>query len=296
MLLSPDVVEVVDAAAHAAEVDSWAAGREERLRREDGWLSLIGLAWLEPGATTLGSAPENAVVLPAHVPAQVGTVTYEPATGGAAAGNVRFTAAAGATVTSEGQPVSELVMVADSSGKPTELVVGSVRFFAIERRGRLALRIKDAMAPTRTGFQGITRYPVDLAWRVVARFEPYEPVRVLSIPNIMGGADPTPSPGALVFSLAGGEHRLDVVDEDPQAGDNDLFVIFGDATNGDTTYGGGRFLYVAPPDAQGRVVLDFNRAYNPPCVFTPYATCPLPPPQNKLSVRVEAGEQRYAGH
>jgi uncharacterized protein (DUF1684 family) len=164
----------------------------------------------------------------------------------------------------------------------------------IERGGRLAVRVRDTASPARTRFDGIEAYPVDARWRVAARFEPYEPARTVEVPTVLGTAEPMTCPGRLVFELDGRTFTLDAMSE---ADDADLFLIFADATNRDATYGGGRFLYAARPGADGTVVVDFNKAYNPPCAFTPYATCPLPPPQNSLELRVEAGEKRWGdGH
>jgi uncharacterized protein (DUF1684 family) len=165
-----------------------------------------------------------------------------------------------------------------------------VSFYVINRNDRLAVRVKDSESPTRNGFQGVEAFPADPSWRVNAHFEAYPPGRTLQVPTILGTVDTMAEPGAVVFEHGGKTYRLDTVLEE---GETDLFIIFGDLTNRHETYGGGRFLYAKPADAQGTVMLDFNRAYNPPCVFTPYATCPLPPPQNKLSVRVEAGEKMY---
>lgn len=288
----PAVATDVDPIAHRAAVDTWHAERIERLRAEDGWLSLVGLSWLTEGELTVGSAPGSAVELPSTAPALVGHLAVSNPTT-----PVLFRAAPDAAVSADGEPIGggEVQLQSDASGKPTVLAVGSLRMSLLARNNRLALRIKDSAAPTRANFDGVERYPVDVAWRVVARFEPYDPPRMIQVPNVMGYVTEQLSPGALRFELAGESYSLDPVDEDPAPGEP-LFVIFGDLTNRDTTYGAGRFLYVDPPDATGRVELDFNRAYNPPCAFTPYATCPLPPAQNKLAVRVEAGEKRASLH
>ena len=153
------------------------------------------------------------------------------------------------------------------------------------------MRVKDKESPTLRAFHGIENFPADPKWRVEARFEPYDPPRPVRVPNILGTVDTESCPGALVFEIDGKSYRLDPVVE---RGETDLFVIFGDRTNGHGTYGAGRFLYAAAP-VGGRTVLDFNKAYNPPCVFTPYATCPLPPAENKLPIPIEAGEKAY-GH
>ncbi len=169
---------------------------------------------------------------------------------------------------------------------------GRLSWNVIKRGDRYAIRLRDSAHPNRTNFKGIERYPVDPAWRVRAKFSAYEPAKKLKIVNVLGMVEEQPSPGALVFSLSGKEYRLDVLDEGAKI---PWFVIIADETSGEETYGGGRFLYVARADSSGETVIDFNKAYNPPCSFTPYATCPLPPEQNRLPLAVRAGEKRYKG-
>ena len=172
------------------------------------------------------------------------------------------------------------------------LVHGSLSFFAIRRGDRLGVRVKDSEAATLKAFHGLDYFPLEPKWKLVARFEAAAEPKEIPIPNALGFDEPILSPGHVVFTLDGVEHRLLALDD---TGDGRLFLVFGDKTNGRETYGGGRFLYTDPPQG-GRVELDFNRAYNPPCVFTPYATCPLPPRENRLPMRIEAGEKSFAGH
>jgi uncharacterized protein (DUF1684 family) len=172
------------------------------------------------------------------------------------------------------------------------LASGTLRFFVIERAGRLGVRVRDLNSPRRLGFQGLSYFPVSTRWVFDARFEPYQPVRHIRIVNILGMEVEMLSPGAVVFASHGREWRLDTVLEDPA--DTELFIMFADATGGHETYGGGRFLYIPLP-AGGRARLDFNEAHNPPCALSDFATCPLPPPQNRLELRIEAGEKAYAG-
>jgi len=269
---------------YTAEIEAWKARRVASLRSDEGWLTVVGLFWLSQGPNTVGSAHDGTVVLPPHdVPARVGIFRL-------AGARVAFEPAPGADVRVAGQPVHAGEIHTDAAGDPTVLTIGSVRFYVIERDHRFAVRVKDTRSDARRDFHGITYFPTDPAWRIEARFEPYDPPRSIPIPNVLGHVDPESSPGAIVFTRDGKTLRLDAVLE---RGETDYFVIFGDRTNGTDTYGAGRFLYVAPP-VDGRTVIDFNKAYNPPCVFTPYATCPLPPPQNKLPIRVEAGEKQYA--
>ncbi len=274
-------------AAHRPEWEQWRTRRLESLRREDGWLSLIGLFWLQEGENSVGSDPGNRIVLPAgKSPARIGSILLEK-------GSVSVRAEPESGLTADGKPVTSMPLATDAGAGPaTVLQRGSISFYAIARGSKLGVRVKDSDAETRRNFRGIETFPYDERYRVEARFEPYVPAREIAVPNVLGTVEKEPSPGALVFELDGKTYRLDPVLE---TGETDLFVIFGDQTNGHETYGGGRFLY-AKPAVGGKTILDFNRAYNPPCVFTPYATCPLPPKQNKLPIRVEAGEKTYGEH
>lgn len=270
--------------AYNAEIEAWKAKRVAALRADDGWLTVVGLFWLSEGANAVGSARGNTVVLPERdAPENVGTIRLADA-------KLSFDSAPGADVRVAGQRARLADIRSDAAGDPTVLSIGSVRFYVIERDHRFAVRVKDNDSAARRDFHGIASFPVDATWRIEARFEPYDPPRSIAIPNVLGHVDSENSPGAIVFTRDGQTLRLDAVLE---RGETDYFVIFGDRSNGAGTYGAGRFLYVPPP-VDGKTVIDFNRAYNPPCVFTPYATCPLPPPQNKLPIRVEAGEKEYA--
>jgi uncharacterized protein len=274
-------------AAYEAEQREWRERREQRLRSDDGWLTVAGLYWLEEGANRLGTATDGEVVLPAgSAPERVGVLQKR-------ADAVTLSLEEGVEATVGGQPVAgELEMRPDTSGEPTVLELGTrLRMHVIEREGRLGVRLKDLESEMRKGFEGLSWFPVAGQWRVEARWEPYDPPKTVKIPNVIGYVSDMKSPGAAVFTVGGEEMRLEPVLEGEGA--TDLFFIFADATNGAGTYPAGRFLYTALPE-EGRLVLDFNRAYNPPCAFTPFATCPLPPRQNRLAVRIEAGE-KHAG-
>ena len=195
-------------------------------------------------------------------------------------------------MTYQGRLVSSLELRADNTEEPTVLAAGSLRFFLIERAGLLGVRVRDLDNPHRTTFQGLSYFPVSTGWVFDARFEPYQPAHHIKIINILGMEQDYQSPGAVIFRKDGREWRLDAVLEAP--GDQELFIMFADGTSGHETYGGGRFLYVPLPGASG-TRLDFNKAYNPPCALNDFATCPLPPPQNHLQLRVEAGEKTYTG-
>ena len=275
-----------DPQAERALIDEWRAQRVAALTGDDGWLTLAGLFWLKDGDNSFGRAADNALVLDnAALAGHCGTFSVS----GHA---VRFTAAPASGVTHDGQPVSSLELSADNSGHPTVLASGTLRFFVIERAGNLGVRVRDLNNPHRTGFKGLSYFPVNTAWLLDARFEPYQPAHRIRIINILGMEQEYESPGAVVFEKDGREWRLDAVLEEP--GDRELFIMFADATSGHETYGAGRFLYVPLPSA-GRTRLDFNKAYNPPCALNDFATCPLPPPQNHLKLKVEAGEKTYAG-
>jgi len=248
--------------AYVQEITKWQTNRATRLKAEDGWLSLVGLQWLNPAENKLegfGTFTLND-----------GKVTYAPAAGGAPE-----------------------VLRDDTDPKgPTLLQQGTKRVTVIKRNEKFGLRIKDANSPARTHFLGLDYFPVNSQWRFVARFEPYNPPKKLPITNVLGMVSEETSPGLLAFDVDGKTYKVEPILEQ---GETDWFIIFKDATSGKETYGAARYVYAAPPGPDGTTVLDFNKAYNPPCAFTPYATCPLPPPQNKLPFRVEAGEKKYRG-
>jgi hypothetical protein len=268
-----------DATAHRAEIEAWRQARYDALRQDRSWLTLAGLSWLRRGRNRVGAAPANDVVLPTG-PAEAGTFTL-----------IDDTVVADGEFRHDGAQVHGLRMVDDHDGEtePTLLELGELRLIVIRRGDRLGVRTWDLASAARRDFDGIDHWPVDPAWRIGGRFEP-TPERRLLVPDVLGPGYEEESPGEVAFDLGGAEHRLQAL---PGGEDGSLWLVFGDATNGTETYAGGRFLYTEPPAADGRVVVDFNRAYNPPCVFSPYATCPLPWPENRLPVRVEAGERTY---
>ena len=272
--------------SHAEDVERWKAERLASLKGEDGWLSLVGLYWLKEGENKFGSDRAADIALPAgKAPLLAGSLRLHD-------GAVRLEARPGVEITHEGKAVSTLDLQSDEDGKPTILALGTLRFNVIKRGDRLGLRVKDRESPARADFRGLEYYALSDKWRVAARFERFDPPKSVPITNVLGMEEGTPSPGALVFDVEGKTYRLDALSE---KGEEKLFIIFADATSGRETYGAGRYLYVDPPDAEGRIVVDFNKAYSPPCAFTNYATCPLPPFQNRLPIAVEAGE-KFAGH
>jgi hypothetical protein len=273
------------------ELESWRAQRAKNLQAPEGWLSLIGLAWLKEGDNPFGSDADNRVQVEAKIPAHVGVMHV-------ANGKVRLlTPPRGfpKDFQVDGHPAKEQDLVSDDAEQPSKLTVGSITIIVINRDGRFALRIKDPQAATRTGFHGLRWYAPNAAYRVTARWIPYSTPKALDIPTVLGTTTHMPAPGAAEFTIDGQTVRLEPVLEDPKS--TDLFFIMRDATSKTKTYGAGRFLYTSLPNhglmQPGELVLDFNRLINPPCAFTPYATCPLPPQQNRLGVAIPAGEQRY---
>jgi uncharacterized protein len=275
---------------YETEILRWRQERETRLQADGGWLTVAGLYWLQEGDNRFGTASGNPFVLPAgSAPDEVGVFILRE-------GHVAVRLSTGVEASIGGRPAAtgaEIDMRPDTAGDPDVLTLGALSMHVIQRGDRYGIRLKDLNSPARKQFTGLHWYPIRETSRVRARFVPYDPPRTIKIPTILGTTDELPCPGAAVFTLNGKELRLDPVIEQPGA--DELFFIFADATSGKETYPSGRFLYAAFPK-DGTLILDFNKAYNPPCAFTPYATCPLPPQQNRLPVRIEAGELSYGHH
>lgn len=278
------LMSVETTSEYTREVETWRAERVARLEAPRGWLSLVGLHWLKEGANTVGSGKDNAIVL-AKGPETLGVVTLKD-------GKVSIALDPDAGATIDGRRETSAVLRDDSRPNPTVVEFGTVGFYAIRRGERIGLRVKDTEAPARTRFLGIDYFPIDPSWRIVANWVPFEPAHQLEVPNVLGDVDEMPVPGKAVFERDGKTYELLPVLEDPDA--DSLFFILADRTNGKQTYGAGRFLYTGMPE-DGKLVIDFNRAYNPPCAFTPFATCPLAPPENRLDLAVTAGEKKYRG-
>lgn len=271
---------------YQADILKWRQKRVEELTGEGGWLSLAGLFWLKQGQNRFGSAPSNEIVLPRNrAPRLSGSLWLTR-------GVVRLKAKPDAGITHNGARATNLVLASDVDGKQTVLKLGSLTFYVIKRGERLGVRVKDSQNPDRSSFAGLDYFPVDPKWKLEAKYEAHVPPKMISIVNVLGMVEEMPSPGTLVFDVDGKTYRLDPVLE---KGEKQWFIILADKTSGKETYGAGRYLYADPPGADGKVILDFNKSYNPPCAFTKFATCPLPPRQNRLPFRVEAGEKKYAG-
>ncbi|MGH2392089.1 MAG: DUF1684 domain-containing protein [Candidatus Limnocylindria bacterium] len=270
---------------YAAEAERWHEERERQLRSREGWLALVGLHWLTPGDHEFGQHPSNAIRLSGRdVPPLAGHLLVTDDL----QARVRPHHEAGLTHDSV-LIENELPLIADTDGDPTVIGLGSLRMHLIRRGAnheRLALRVRDTEASALAAFTGVPRFSVDPAWRLEARLErPSEP-RTIAVPDSVGDVLHESSPGEVILPLRGGEQRLHALEEE----DDKLWLIFGDATNGEQTYAAGRFLVTGPVQPDGSVAVDFNLAYNPPCVFSPYATCPLPPAGNRLTVPILAGE------
>jgi len=270
--------------AYETEIAQFRQALEERLTSDTGWLTIAGLAFLTKAETTFGSDPANDIVLPGATPAQAGTFVL------ATDGRVSVRLEPGIQVRLlDGKPFAGGAIKSDGAGPPDRLVLGDVQVWVHQSGERQAIRIRDKHNPLRRTFTGRQWYPVDAASRVEATFEPYDAPKTLRIPNLLGDIDTMMAPGQVSFMLNGREHHMVAVTDDEE-----LWFIFRDVTSGETTYPAARFLYTPLP-TDGKVVLDFNKAENPPCAFNPYATCPLPPKENRLPVRVDAGE-KYAQH
>ena len=263
---------------------AWRIERHSALVQADGWTSLVGLHWLTLKAHYIGSSPTSGLRL-AYGPERLGLVQREQ-------GRVWFTPERGVDVRVDGHPVSgRIELLSDRSPQPTVLRFDQDKgaISLLERGGQHALRVRHADAPTRTGFAGLDYWPADRRWAKQARLEPHRPARTLEVVDMVGMASRLPNPGRLVFEHDGRSQALEAIGNP----DGSLLVILADRTSGHGSYAAGRYLDVPAPAADGSVLLDFNRAYNPPCAFTPYATCPLPPAENRLDLAVEAGEKAY---
>lgn len=269
---------------YQAEIEAWRAHRLERLTAPDGWLTLVGLHFLPGGESTLGRAADNAIVLAAG-PDRIGSVTLDDK------GKVRLRVNPGVEVRVDGRAVLSAELADDRAGSPTLVTSGTMSFYVVNRGGKPALRVKDSAAPRRVQFAGIEHFAVDPAWRIAARWEPFLRPREVPVMNTLGQESMAVVLGRAVFERDGRTVGLLPIQESLGA---PLFFIISDLTSGESTYAAARFLYADPP-ADGVVMLDFNRAINPPCAFTPFATCPLPPEENRLPIAVTAGEKDYAG-
>jgi uncharacterized protein (DUF1684 family) len=264
-------------------VEKWRSEREANLKKETGWLTVAGLFWLKEGVNTVGAGEKFDVRLTDNFKqGKFGEIEFKN-------GTAVLKVEKGVEAQTAGKNISAPIdLVSDEKEKPTEIRTGTQTFYLIKREERFGIRLKDSNSEARGNFKGLHWFPVDESYKVTARFEPFAEPKEVMVPNVLGGNFKMKSPGILKFTVKGKEGSLQPVDE----GDGLLFIIFRDKSSENETYKSGRFLYADKP-VNGEAVLDFNKAENPPCAFTPYATCPLPPPGNSLDLEIKAGEKRY---
>ncbi len=284
-LLAGCASDTIPPEVHEADVEAWRAWRLADVTSEDSWLTLIDYHWMGALPVTVGSAEQASITLP-RGPGLVGVFTEAPATD-----TLLFEAATGVAVTADGRTLTEPVPVFNPDGSAAIFRFEDMSWLVRNFQDRLAVRVRDNRAPLRTGFPGLENYPVNHEWRLHARYEPYDPPKKFPVAIFTGGDDLEESPGRVIFEAAGTEYSLDVTD----TSETGYFVIFADDTNGNGSYPAGRYVWFDKPEGAdaGPVVLDFNKAYNPPCAFTEYATCPLPPPSHRIEAEVDAGELAF---
>lgn len=274
--------------AYKSSVEKWRAQRQAHLKADGGWLSVAGLFWLHNGENKFGSAASNDIVLPSSAPAEAGTFEFHD-------GKTTVHVDRGLPVMVAGKRVETATLRPDSDpafdDKIDQITFGDLTLYVHASGSRYAVRLLDKNSRLRKIFTGLRWFPVDPSYRVVAQYVPYDKPKTVTVENIMGDFTPTEIPGFVSFELDGQPVRLDVESNAPDPG---LSITFRDATSGKETYGAARFLVTDNPK-DGKVVLDFNEAYNPPCAYNPYTTCPLPTPENRLKVRIAAGEMTYLG-
>ncbi len=268
---------------YQSEITKWRVAHEAELKSENSWLTVAGLFWLKDGVNTIGAGSGFDIELTENFKGgKFGEIEFKN-------GAANLSVETGAEALNEGKQISSIELVSDEKGKPSVIQTGSQTFYLIKREERFGIRLKDKNSKERVNFKGLDWFPIAEKYRVEARFEAFPEPKDILIPNVLGGNFKMKSPGILRFKFNGKKYTLEPVLEE---GSDKLFIIFRDLTSRTQTYGAGRFLY-AKKTVDGKVVLDFNKAENPPCAYTPFATCPLPPPQNRLNVKINAGEKRY---
>jgi len=270
--------------AYLAKVNEWHNERVQALENKDSWLSLAGLYKLEEGTQSFGSDSANDIIFPPKAPAKMGTITKNGT-------RISATIASDITVTTGNSKTNSVILIPDNQGEPTTLRHNSLLWYVIERRGNYYIRLKDTKYPNFAKFDGIERFPVNKKWHLKASFKSFKKPKLITIPDILGDTYQDTLYGMLEFTLENEKYNLAPIGHPEN--DKEFFIILGDQTNGNSTYGGGRYLYIPTPNKEGITYLDFNKAYNPPCVFTHFATCPLPPAQNRLPFKITAGEKMY---
>ncbi len=268
---------------YISEINDWANKRNENLKKENGWLNLAGLFWLEEGENTFGTDESNDLVFPSGESFMGKFIRNGD--------DVSVELADDVEILIDSQIVKKTTVGKDADSVTNIFDYGSLRWFVIKRTEKMGIRLRDLNSEMVKNFTGIDRYPVNEDWKIKAEYVEYESPKSISIPNIIGQTDEDVTPGELRFQVNGKEYILNPLDVGKR-----FWLIFADLTNGEETYGAGRFLYTDKPDENGFVYIDFNKAYNPPCTFTAYATCPLPPKENQLRVPITAGEKDFGHH
>lgn len=280
LLAAPAIVAGAD---YVQDLTKWRQDRETSLKGDESWLTVAGLFFLQPGKNTFGSATTNDIVLPGSAPAEAGVFQLDGRT---------VTLRAASPLMVNGKPTTAAELKPAGEGRSADTVkIGPLTMFVHLSGDRLAIRLRDTNSEIRRNFTGLKWFPPNEAFKVTARFEPYATPKPIKVPNILGDFESYTAPGVVAFTLDSREHRLEVYDSG--SGTNRrFFIVFRDLTSGKETYPSARFLYADAP-VDGKTVLDFNKAYNPPCAFNPYTTCPLPAEQNRMRVRITAGELDY---
>ncbi len=271
--------------AYQNSIMEWRSKRVKNLTSANGWISLAGLFWLEEGENTFGASDENQIVFPAKAPEHMGSFLLQ-------GDSVVALIHPEVIINVDDKPISEMTLVPDIAGSPTILHHQSLNWNLIQRGDRFGIRLRDTLHEARQNFKGIEYFDINPNWNLSATFEPYEGGKQMKFKNVLDMEVDQKIEGALKFKIEGKEYALDVLNGGP----DDFFVIFADETTGDNTYGGGRYLYAPRPQEANLTEIDFNKAYTPPCGFTDYATCLLPPAQNRLDVAILAGEEYHGDH
>ncbi|KAA3612002.1 MAG: DUF1684 domain-containing protein [Calditrichaeota bacterium] len=266
------------------EILKWKHKRDSSLTKPTGWLSVAGLYWLEQGENTFGSDSTNQFIFPAKAPKFMGSFVMDGTT-------VSVKINDNVDVFVDSSRINKMVLKNDNEKGTHLLKHGSLSWYVLKRSEKIGIRLRDSEHPNIKSFKGIDHFPIVKEWRIKARLEPFDSIKTIRIANVLGQISDFEWPGTLVFEIDGQTHKLD-----PIISGKRYWLLFADETSGEETYGAGRFLYTDKVDSTGYTYIDFNKSYNPPCVFTPFATCPLPPLQNRLSVRITAGEKNWGIH
>ena len=282
---APAPAASVSSDPYQAEIQKFKQDHEAKLKTDTGWLTIAGLSFLSQPVTTFGTNPLNDIVLPAGAPDKAGTFQLKN-------GKVLVKAEPGVTFMLEGKPVTEKLLQSDGEGPPDRLTLGDLQLWVHQSGDRPAIRLRDKNSKLRKEFVGTSWFPIDAAYKVEGTYTPYAKPKIVEVPNILGDIDRMPVPGIVSFAINGQEMKMEPIAE---PGDKEFWFVFRDLTSGHETYPAARFIYLPPP-MNGKITIDFNKAENPPCAYNPYTTCPLPFEQNRLKVRIEAGEKAYGGH